>query len=92
MDEAINIIIIGSSNGTVEIVMIKVPKWDLIIGCIYRPPDTCHPKWNEALNEMRKAINDCQKDGKFLNVTLEGDLNFPDCDWADNTDDENGPF
>ena len=73
--------LISFSNGMIEIVMVKVPIWDLIIGVIYRPPDSTSEKWSEAINLIENTIAECQKDGKFLNVIIEGDLNFPNVNW-----------
>ena len=61
-----------------DIVIVKVPISDLFIGIIYRPPDTTSEKWSEAVTLIEKTITDCQTDGKFQNIILEGDLNFPD--------------
>ena len=37
------------SNGMVEIVTVKIPLWDTILGVVYRPPDTTNEKWQEAI-------------------------------------------
>ena len=75
----------------VEIVIVKIPLWDTILGVIYRPPDTTNDKWQEAISKMEKVISEIQSDGKFQNIILEGDMNFTGCDWnlCDNENDTN---
>ena len=79
--------VLSYSNGMVEIIIIKIPLWDLIHGVIYRPPNTTKSKWNDAIHRMSESIYDCQKGGVYQNIILEGDLNFPDGKWDENFED-----
>ena len=57
--------LISFSNGMIEVIIVKVPIWDLIIGVIYRPPDATYDKWSKAITIMEK---------RYLNVKLKANF------------------
>ena len=75
--------ILQFSNGAVEIMILKIPLWDMVLGAIYRPPDTSINEWNQASEMIKNAINGIQSNGRFQNVVLTGDMNFPNINWDD---------
>ena len=70
------------SNGVVEILMVKIPIWDLLVCGVYRPPDTNMNEWKEGLDMITETLNDNQKE-KNHNIIISGDMNFADVNWND---------
>ena len=53
----------------------------MLLISIYRPPDTSVVKWNDALFHLQNAILNAQAHGKYSNICITGDVNFPDANW-----------
>ena len=75
--------ILQYSNGMVETTVIKVPIWNMVIGAIYRPPNTTIDKWKDALNRISTVIENVQNSTDCQEVILAGDMNFADTIWED---------
>ena len=66
------------SNGTCEVLIVKVPQLMYHIVCLYRPPNTPSEKLNEALKFIDEYIEKCGSDER---VMFLGDMNFPFLQW-----------
>ena len=72
------------SNGTCELLTLKLPQLNYCIICLYRPPNTSSEKFSEPL----KLIDDCIKTcGSEEKVFFVGDMNFLFLKWK-TVDDE----
>ena len=74
--------ILSHSNGTCESIVIKVKNFDILIVCMYRPPDTKLKQFEEALDVVQDAIEETMKiDVKCKKIVQVGDYNFPFLSW-----------
>ena len=64
-----------TSNGYVELLMIKLPKLKVIVTTIYRPPQTPSEKFQEALTTIKNTLN--SEDAPAPSIVIVGDFNFP---------------
>ena len=64
-----------TSNGYVELLMIKLPKLKVIVTTIYRPPQTPSEKFQEALTTIKNTLN--SEDAPTPSIVIVGDFNFP---------------
>ncbi len=53
----------------------------ILIGCVYRLPDSRDEYANEIFDTIKLAKNIVQRDG-FTSLILLGDFNFPDIAWS----------
>ena len=66
------------SNGTCEVLSLKLPQLKYNFICLYRPPKTQSEKLSEALKQIDDCIKKCSSDEK---VVFVGDMNFPFIEW-----------
>ena len=70
------------SNNMCETLVVKVKTLNLILICVYRPPNSTLGAFEEALEVCQKAINDVTDDDpKVKDVLVVGDFNFPFISW-----------
>ena len=50
------------SNGVVEILMIKIPIWDLLVCRVYRPPNTNISEWKEVVDMITETLKENQSE------------------------------
>lgn len=66
------------SNGTCELLTLKLSKLDYHIICLYRPPKTTAEKLREPIKLIDEYIKKCGHEEKVIFV---GDMNFPFLQW-----------
>ena len=71
------------SNGTCELLTLKLPTLKYHIVCLYRPPNTTAEKFSEPIKLIDDYIKKCVRQEK---VIFLGDMNFPFIQW-NQTDD-----
>jgi hypothetical protein len=70
------------SNSVCETFVVKVKTLNILLICVYRPPDCKLDKFEEALNVCQDARNKTMKeDTKVRNVLEFVDYNFPFISW-----------
>ena len=58
--------------------MVKVKTLNLLLMCVYRPPDSTVENFCESMNICQKAIDDVtEKDPKVKDILILGDFNLP---------------
>ena len=74
------------SNGVCDTLSLYIPSLSLVLVNFYRPPDTIFEEFKEALEDVRKFIEDLERDKDISTptITLTGDLNLPFMsDWSE---------
>ena len=70
------------SNSMCETLVVKVKTLNLILVCVYRPPNSTLEAFEEALNVCQDAINQVtDSDPKVKDVLMLGDFNLPFICW-----------
>ena len=65
-----------------ETLVVKVKTLNLILVCVYRPPNSTLEAFEEALNVCQDAINQVtDSDPKVKDVLMLGDFNLPFICW-----------
>nr|XP_047146147.1 uncharacterized protein LOC124819018 [Hydra vulgaris] len=59
---------------------IVLHKTKILVGCIYRPPNSTD-LINNAINELIKTAKNEVMNGKYSNVIIVGDFNYPNIIW-----------
>ena len=70
------------SNSMCETLIVKVKSLNLILICLYRPPNCTIAKFREALEVCQRAIDEVsEKDPKVKDILQFGDFNLPCITW-----------
>ena len=81
-NDLIGQLVTSHSNSMCETLVVKVKTLNLILICVYRPPNSTVEAFEEALNVCQKAINDVtDSDPKVKDVLMLGDFNLPFISW-----------
>lgn len=63
-------------------VELRFDKENVLLGCIYRPPNTTD-NLNERLNRSIAVANEYHKSNKYSNILIAGDFNHNSIDWSE---------
>ena len=64
---------------------------NLLLCCIYRPPDAEESSFKEAIGKLQDEIDSiCQRSGEEPEMVILGDFNLPQMDWNDTSDMKSG--
>ena len=81
-NDLIGQLVASHSNSMCETLAVKVKTLNLILICVYRPPNSTLEAFEEALEVCQKAINDVvDNDPKTKDVLIMGDFNLPFISW-----------
>ena len=81
-NDLIGQLVTSHSNSMCETLVVKVKTLNLILVCVYRPPNSTVEAFEEALNVCQKAINDVtDSDPKVKDIVILGDFNLPFISW-----------
>ena len=81
-NDLIGQLVTSHSNSICETLVVKVKTLNLILVCVYRPPNSTVEAFEEALNVCQKAINDVtDSDPKVKDILMLGDFNLPFISW-----------
>ena len=70
------------SNSQCETLVVKVKTLNLLLMCVYRPPDSTVENFCESMKICQKAIDDVtEKDPKVKDILILGDFNLPCISW-----------
>ena len=70
------------SNSQCETLVVKVKTLNLLLMCVYRPPDSTVDNFTESMKICQKAIDDVsEKDPKVKDILILGDFNLPCISW-----------
>ena len=70
------------SNSQCETLVVKVKTLNLLLMCVYRPPDSTVENFCESLKICQKSIDDVtEKDPKVKDILILGDFNLPCISW-----------
>ena len=64
------------SNGVWDTLSLYIPSLSLVLVNFYRPPDTMYDEFNEALEDVKKFLQNIERDHDISTITLRGDLNL----------------
>lgn len=73
--------LISHSNGEVELISIKINKYNLVILNCYRPPQCTLEKFDEVINKVNKLLENLPT--PMPNIMLCGDFNLPTIQWPE---------
>ena len=81
-NDLIGQLVTAHSNSQCETLVVKVKTLNLLLMCVYRPPDATSENFGESINICQKAIEDVtEKDPKVKDVLILGDFNLPCITW-----------
>ena len=70
------------SNNQCETLVVKIKTLNLLLMCVYRPPDATVENFGESMEMCQRAIDDVtEKDPKVKDVLIMGDFNLPCISW-----------
>ena len=70
------------SNSQCETLVVKVKTLNLLLMCVYRPPDSTVENFCESMKICQKSIDDVtEKDPKVKDILILGDFNLPCISW-----------
>ena len=70
------------SNNQCETLVVKIKTLNLLLMCVYRPPDATFENFGESMEMCQRAIDDVtEKDPKVKDVLIMGDFNLPCISW-----------
>ena len=70
------------SNSQCETLVVKVKTLNLLLMCVYRPPDSTVENFGESMKICQKSIDDVtEKDTKVKDILILGDFNLPCISW-----------
>jgi hypothetical protein len=72
-------VILSSSTGLVEMLVLKITRLNLILVTIYRPPRCPINDFSMAFTELERILNEQQ--APTPNIIITGDFNFPNICW-----------
>ena len=68
----------SNSNQFCDYLLVEIPKYSLIIGVVYRPPNCPKTKFIPQMADISQKVNNFQRQkGVHYNFLLMGDFNFP---------------
>ena len=81
-NDLIGQLVTSHSNSMCETLVVKVKTLNLIIICVYRPPNSTVEAFEETLNVCQNSINRVtDSDPKVKDVLMLGDFNLPFISW-----------
>ena len=70
------------SNSQCDTLVVKVKTLNLLLMCVYRPPDSTVENFGESMKICQKSIDDVtEKDTKVKDILILGDFNLPCISW-----------
>ena len=81
-NDLIGQLVVAHSNSMCETLVVKVKSLNLLLACLYRPPNSSLESFKEALAVCQKAIEDVtDSDLKVKDILQFGDFNLPCISW-----------
>ena len=81
-NDLIGQLVVAHSSSMCETLVVKVKALNLLLACLYRPPDSTFESFKEALSVSQKAIDEVtDNDTKVKDVLMFGDFNLPFISW-----------
>ena len=81
-NDLIGQLVVSHSNNMCETLVVKLKTLNMILVCVYRPPNATLKAFDETLSVVQKAIDDVtDADPKVKDVLIFGDFNLPFISW-----------
>ena len=81
-NDLIGQLVASHSNNQCESLVVKVKTLNMLLMCVYRPPDATVENFCETIEICQRAIDDVtEKDPKVRDVLILGDFNLPCISW-----------
>ena len=81
-NDLIGQLVASHSNNQCESLVVKVKTLNMLLMCVYRPPDATVENFCESIEICQRAIDDVtEKDPKVKDVLILGDFNLPCISW-----------
>ena len=81
-NDLIGQLVVAHSNSMCETLVIKVKSLNLLLACLYRPPNSTLESFKEAITVTQKAIDDVTNtETKVKDILQFGDFNLPCISW-----------
>ena len=81
-NDLIGQLVVSHSNNMCETLVVKLKTLNMILVCVYRPPNATLKAFEETLRVVQKAIDDVtDADPKVKDVLILGDFNLPFISW-----------
>ena len=74
-------VVLSFSQNKVDVLILESKKINMIIACVYRPPDTSYENFNQALMKVEQVIE--EHGGPNRTLLVAGDFNLPIIDWRE---------
>ena len=81
-NDLIGQLVSSHSNNQCESLVVKIKTLNMLLMCVYRPPDATVENFCETIEICQRAIDDVtEKDPKVKDVLILGDFNLPCISW-----------